>query len=121
MQAAITPTIRAAAEPERSNRGAMTFSSSMAVHSRLRLALVLILFVILSGCGSNVPEAPPTPQSSIPQPSSDQPSTARPEGQLAPRLANAVNDAGAFVHLEALQKIANENGGHRASPSPGYE
>jgi aminopeptidase S len=32
-----------------------------------------------------------------------------------------VNDAGAFVHLEALQKIADENGGHRASPSSGYE
>jgi aminopeptidase S len=32
-----------------------------------------------------------------------------------------VSDAGAFVHLEALQKIADENGGHRASPSPGYE
>jgi len=32
-----------------------------------------------------------------------------------------VSDAGAFVHLEALQGIADENGGHRASSSPGYE
>jgi aminopeptidase S len=32
-----------------------------------------------------------------------------------------VSDAGAFVHLEALQKIADENGGHRAASGSGYE
>jgi aminopeptidase S len=110
----------------------VTFSSSMAVHSRLRLALVLILFVLLSGCGSTVQEALSTPQPSTPQPSTAQPSAAQPstaepssvrpaDGQLAQRLAKEVSDAGAFVHLEALQEIADANGGHRASPSPGYE
>ncbi|MEU4674951.1 M20/M25/M40 family metallo-hydrolase [Amycolatopsis sp. NPDC023774] len=32
-----------------------------------------------------------------------------------------MSDAGAFGHLQALQKIADENGGNRASPSPGYD
>lgn len=32
-----------------------------------------------------------------------------------------MTEAGAFVHLEELQRIADENGGNRATPSPGYE
>jgi aminopeptidase S len=36
-------------------------------------------------------------------------------------LADEVSDAGAFAHLEALQRIADENGGNRAASSPGYE
>jgi aminopeptidase S len=117
--------------------GTVTFSSSMAVHSRLRLSLVLILFLLLSGCGSTNPEVPSTPPPSTPQPSTPppataqsstaKPSTAKPSSvrpadrPLAQRLASEVSDAGAFVHLEAIQEIADENGGHRASPSPGYE
>jgi aminopeptidase S len=93
------------------------FSASRAVQSRLRLALVLILFVLLSGCGSTIPEPPSTAQPSTAEPSSVPPA----DGQLAQRLANEVSDAGAFVHLEALQEIADENGGHRAASSPGYE
>ena len=105
----------------------MPFPSSMAVRSCLRLALMLTLFVVLSGCGSTVPETPPAPQPSTSQPSAPQRSTAAPsgvpsaDGRLAQRLANGVSDAGAFVHLEALQRIANENGGNRAASSPGYE
>jgi aminopeptidase S len=33
----------------------------------------------------------------------------------------AVSSAGALPHLEALQQIADEYGGNRAAPSPGYE
>jgi len=40
---------------------------------------------------------------------------------LAQRLANEVSEAGAYAHLEALAKIADENGGNRAAPSAGYE
>jgi aminopeptidase S len=37
------------------------------------------------------------------------------------RLAAEVTGAGAGVHLAALQRIADQNGGNRASPGPGYE
>ena len=117
--------------PER--RGdAVPFSSSLAVRGFLRLALTLSLFVILSGCGSSVPGTPSTPLPSTPQPSNVRPSTPRPsttqpssgrsaDGRLAQRSADEVSDAGAFAHLEALQRIADENGGNRAASSPGYE
>lgn len=44
-----------------------------------------------------------------------------PDEPLAQRLSNEVSEPAAFLHLEALQRIADENGGNRASPSPGYE
>ena len=110
----------------------MPFSASRAVQSRPRLALALILYLLLSGCGSTIPDTPSTAEPSIAQRSTAEPSTAEPstvesssvfpvDGHLAHRLANEVSDAGAFVHLEALQQIADENGGNRAAPSPGYE
>jgi len=43
------------------------------------------------------------------------------DNPLRRRLAAEVTGAGAGVHLAALQRIADENGGNRASPSPGYE
>ncbi|WP_345380402.1 M28 family peptidase [Pseudonocardia yuanmonensis] len=42
------------------------------------------------------------------------------DGQLGRQLKDAVTDAGALVHLQELQTIADSNGGNRASPSPGY-
>jgi len=36
-------------------------------------------------------------------------------------LVGAVTDAGVLTHLEALQRIADENGGNRAAGGPGYE
>ena len=36
-------------------------------------------------------------------------------------LSKAVSETGAYTHLEALQKIADRNGGTRATPSPGYD
>jgi aminopeptidase S len=42
-------------------------------------------------------------------------------GPLAQKLTNDINDAGAFVHLEALQKIADDHGGNRAAGNPGYD
>lgn len=105
----------------------MPFSAPMPVQSRLRLALLVITFMILSDCVSTIPEAqpsaqPPTGQPPTGQPPTVQPSSAQPaDGQLAQKLANEVSDTGAFVHLQALQRIADEHGGNRAAPSPGYE
>lgn len=36
-------------------------------------------------------------------------------------LRNAVTEENVWKHLKELQKIANRNGGHRASGSPGYD
>ena len=55
-------------------------------------------------------------------PSSAQPGTSQPaDGQSPQRLSIDVTEPGAFVHLEALQRIADQNDGNRASPSPGYD
>jgi aminopeptidase S len=64
-------------------------------------ACALGLAVALAGCGTAVPG------------SADNSA----QGGTAP----AVSGAGATQHLQALQRIADENGGNRASPSPGYE
>ena len=44
-----------------------------------------------------------------------------PDGAAGQQLTGAVSDAGALAHLQALQKIADENGGNRAAGTPGYE
>ncbi|MDQ3763731.1 MAG: M28 family metallopeptidase [Actinomycetota bacterium] len=67
----------------------------------LRSAFAIVSAVVLVGCASGAP-AP-----------SDNP--------LQNRLVADVTGAGAFPHLEALQRIADNNGGNRASPGPGYE
>jgi aminopeptidase S len=70
----------------------------------LAVALVAAL-VALSACGSG-----PAPRPTVPVV----------DGQLGQQLKGAVGDAGALVHLQELQQIADQNGGNRASPSPGY-
>jgi aminopeptidase S len=45
---------------------------------------------------------------------------AEPEDPLAAKLASEISDAGAMGYLQALQRIADQNGGNRASPSAGY-
>lgn len=74
---------------------------------RLRLARALIICVLLSACESQNTEPPNTNGQLA-------------DGQLAQRLKSEVSDTGALVHLEALQKIADDNGGNRAALSPGY-
>ena len=43
------------------------------------------------------------------------------DGPLVQQLSGEVSDAGVLVHLQALQKIADENGGNRAAGTAGYE
>ena len=49
-----------------------------------------------------------------------EPPTAVPDGPLAEQLTGEVSAPGALTHLQALQNIADENGGNRAA-DPGYE
>ncbi|WP_214367479.1 hypothetical protein [Pseudonocardia sp. H11422] len=44
-----------------------------------------------------------------------------PDNRLEQRLVAEASGTGAIPHLEALQRIADENGGNRASPGPGYD
>jgi len=80
-----------------------------AARIRGRLALAVIAVVVLSGCGTTTSR------------------TANSAGrgtvdiQLVQKLAGGVTEAGAFTHLQALQQIADQHGGNRASPSPGYD
>ncbi|MGH3996949.1 MAG: M20/M25/M40 family metallo-hydrolase, partial [Pseudonocardiaceae bacterium] len=64
-------------------------------------AVAIVSAVVLVGCTSTAP--------------------APSDNSLRDRLVAEVTGAGAFTHLEALQRIANENGGNRYSPGPGYE
>jgi aminopeptidase S len=42
-------------------------------------------------------------------------------GPLHSQLVQQVSGAGALTHAEALQQIADRNGGNRATPGPGYD
>lgn len=53
--------------------------------------------------------------------SSDPPDGAAPPVELTRRLQRAVTVEGIMAHLEALQAIADDNGGNRYSGSPGHE
>ena len=76
------------------------------VGSRLTLAFVGIsLTLAATGCGSAAVGAPPL----------------APDGPLVQQLSSTVSDAGAFKHLQALQKIADQHGGNRAAGSRGYD
>ena len=70
-----------------------------------------LLVLLATACGAPAVESAPT----------STPSGAVPVGPLAQQLAGAVSVDGAWVHLEALQRIADENGGNRAAGTPGYE
>ncbi|GAA5161876.1 hypothetical protein GCM10023321_46750 [Pseudonocardia eucalypti] len=82
---------------------------------RLWVVLAASAAVVLAGCGSPATEAPNPPSGQVP--SGAQPA----DGPPAPTLSGEVSDDAAMVHLRALQKIADDHGGNRASGTPGYE
>ena len=85
------------------------------IRSRMRRVLVgFSVMVAAAACGTGAvdPHVEPLPPGS---------SVSAPDGPLVQQLTGAVSDAGAMTHLQALQKIADENGGNRAAGTPGYE
>ncbi|MGH3660224.1 MAG: M28 family peptidase, partial [Micromonosporaceae bacterium] len=70
-----------------------------------RIAAAVAWAAVLVGCTSAGPA----------------PSGAPSDSSLQKRLVAEVSGTGAFRHLEVLQRIADENGGNRASPGPGYD
>jgi aminopeptidase S len=85
--------------------------------SRIKLAFVGISVVLATtGCSATTAQRPHT----APQSASTLSATA-PEGPLVQQLAGKVSVARALKHLQALQKIADEHGGNRATGTPGYD
>jgi aminopeptidase S len=77
----------------------------------VRLAgIVLAVALIATACGGVEP-SPPIPS----------PTAVASDGPLVRELVGRVTVAGAWPHLEALQKIADSNDGNRASGTAGYD
>ena len=83
-----------------------------AARRRGRTAVVVALTALLAGCGTSA-GGPATPGPATGQQPAD--------SAFQRRLVDDVTGVGAVPHLEALQRIAEQNGGHRASPGPGYD
>jgi aminopeptidase S len=82
---------------------------------RIRLtALGIPVVLAVAACGSGAVETSP-PVASVPDSSVTMSSS-----PLVRQLAGAVTDGGALEHLQALQKIADANGGNRAVGTSGY-
>ena len=78
---------------------------------RIRRALVgLAIMVVAAACATGT-TGPQQPGADI----------SAPDGPLVRQLSSAVNTAGAMTHLQALQKIADDNDGNRAAGTRGYE
>ena len=97
----------------------MLISTSGLTRSRIRLGFlgISVTFAAIACSSAAVepvvaPHAPPSP------PSSTATAPAEPSVQ---QLAGEVSDARALKHLQALQKIADEHGGNRASGTAGYD
>jgi aminopeptidase S len=74
--------------------------------SRIRLALLAISIALAAtACSSSAVGAAPI----------------EPDGPLVQQMTSEVSDARAMKHLQALQKIADEHGGNRASGTSGYD
>ena len=82
--------------------------------SRLGRVVAGLLVLLAAACGSPAGVSAPT------TPSADS-AAAFPVGPLAQQLAGEVSVDGAWVHLQALQRVADENGGTRSAGTPGYE
>jgi aminopeptidase S len=76
-----------------------------ALRDRIRVVLVLVAVVLFAGCAPNA-----SPDLDL-----------RTDGQLVKDLSGKVSGDAAMVHLRALQRIADENGGNRATPGAGYD
>src|SRR5919106_2095238 len=72
--------------------------------------VVLVAAALFSGCTSPGPLGPDPSAPALPS-----------SGSFRSQLVEKVSADGALVHIEALQRIADANGGNRATPGPGYD
>jgi len=85
----------------------------------IALALVAGAILVLALPDSSPRSASPRPSASASATPTSAPRT--PRGDLATRLQDAVTVEGVTRHLEALQRIADTNGGNRFTATPGHE
>ena len=81
------------------------------LRTRVVAAPLLVAALTLAACGGGGQEAGPA-TSAAPPPA---------DPNLAAELTRKVDGNGAFAHLQALQAIADRNGGNRESGTPGHE
>ena len=92
----------------------MRISTSGPTQRRNRLVFAgFSVMLAVAACGTGA-----QPVSIVPRSTS---SSAAPDAPLVQQLTGEVSDARALMHLQSLQKIADENGGNRAAGTPGYE
>ena len=84
----------------------------------IALALVAGAILVLAMADEPPPSTSPAPARTSPSPS---PPGDAPSGDLATRLQDDVTLEGVTGHLEAFQRIADENGGNRYTATPGHE
>lgn len=84
------------------------------VRTATAAAVVLITTLALLAACSDEPSAPTAPAGAPPEAAAVDPG-------LPARLTGAVNGPSATTHLQALERIADANGGNRASGTPGYD
>jgi aminopeptidase S len=95
-------------------------------HIRLALAGIWVIFAT-AACDSGAAQPSPTVQPSPTAPTAPlappppRSTATAPEEPSVQQLAAKVSDARAFKHLQALQKIADEHGGNRATGTSGYD
>ena len=92
--------------------------SRPAVRLAARLAVVGLAVALATACGSGSGASGPSSSSS---PAGAAPPAATSYDPLVQKLTDEVDDAAAFTHLQALQKIADEHGGNRSTGTPGYD
>jgi aminopeptidase S len=109
----------------------MLISTSGLTRSRIGLTLGILIILATAACGlataqqspmapSPPPPVAPSPPSPVaPSPPSSNATT--PDEPSVRQLAGQVSDARAMKHLQALQKIADEHGGNRATGTRGYD
>jgi Zn-dependent M28 family amino/carboxypeptidase len=82
-------------------------------------AALAALLLGVAGCGGDAPAPPTTSPAALAPPAPLAP--AAPDPGLPDRLVGQVSGDGAFAHLQALQQIADRNGGTRESGTPGFD
>ena len=83
---------------------------------RRTVTAVLLAAAVAIPAGCTTPQAGPSPQGSP-----GAPGGTAPDPGLPARLAGAVSGQSATTHLQALERIADANGGNRAAGTPGYD
>ena len=79
--------------------------------SRIGPVFAAVAVLLAAACSSGTPPSTTEPPASV----------TVVDGPLGQQLTGAVATDGAWTHLQALQRIADENGGNRAAGTPGYD